>query len=226
MHDCRQTRAQLTDLVFDELPPRASARLHAELTACAACRREYDALAALTRTYAHAAEATAPPAEFWPGYHARLAARLQQAERTDAPHDATPRRAAWFSSWLSSLRRACTTAWRVPAPVALATLVALFALSAAALRPAPAPVVLAAPPQGESLSLVRTVEVPVVQEKIITRTVYVTRAPQLARAGVTGRRESGNASHEQAATRVALTGFKPAADVQLRIIKGSYTHEQ
>src|SRR5947209_14619666 len=90
-----------------------------------------------------------------------------------------------------SLRRAFTTTLRVPAPVAAGALLALVVLSALVfLRPAPTNIVLAAPPQVESLAPARIVEVPVAQERIVTRIVYVAqrnagwtkRAPQTTQA--------------------------------------------
>ena len=231
MHDCRQIRAQLPDLVCDELSPPAATSLRAELEACADCQTEHSALIKLLGAFAEARNATQPAEDFWPGYHARLAARLQQ----DAPPVAhTQTDAAPRILWRAALRRAFTATWRVPAPIAAAVVLALVIVSALALRPASAPIVLAAPPQVES-TVVRIVEMPVVQEKIVTRTVYVTRGngvaqrrgPQLARAGDKGQtRRDRRDAQGPAAARVALTGFKPAEDVRLRIIKGSFRHEQ
>lgn len=228
MHDCRQTRAQLPDLVFDELPSPTAERLRAEIAACADCQTEHSVLIKLLGAFDLASNAAQPAEDFWPGYHARLVERLQQ----DAPSGARTHTIQPRASWLASLRHACTTTWRIPAPVAAVVALALVILSALALRPAPAPIVLAAPPQVEA-SVVRTVTVPIVQEKIVTRTVYVTRGssserkPQLARAGDNGQaRRDRERAQERAATRVALSGFKPAEDVRLRIIKGSFTHEQ
>lgn len=234
MHDCRRTQAQLPDLVFDEQPHAEAAHLRAETEACVACRAEYCALAELLRAATRAETAARPPEDFWPGYHARLSRRLQSlADETHATPRSTdaptrPTAPAWW-------RRACTPSLRVPAPVAAAVVLALVSLSALALRPAPAAIVLAAPPQVASPAPVRVIEVPVVQEKIVTRTIYLARrdraqprrAPQAGRtageqlaAGAQGR------VVEHGAPPLPLTGFQPAADVKLRVIKGSFTHEQ
>jgi hypothetical protein len=74
--------------------------------------------------------------------------------------------------------------------------------------------------------------VPVVREKIVTRTVYVTRnengparhKAQATRAAL-ARHDAGGAPVPQA-TPNALAGFQPAGEVKLRVIKGSFTHER
>ena len=76
------------------------------------------------------------------------------------------------------------------------------------------------------------VPVPVVQEKIVTRTVYVTQkgrgvrtsAAQYVDAQVAARAQQ-QAARDNASPRLLLTGFRPAGEVQLRVIKGSLTHE-
>ncbi len=228
MHDCRRTQAQLTDLVFDELPPAEATRLRAEIEACAACRAEYRALAGTLRAVTRAETAVQPPQDFWPGYHARLSQRLQQA-RADEPHVAP--RLTSLSWW----RCMFTASLRVPAPVAAAVMLAVVILFALALRPAPVSIVLAAPPQVEAPAPVRIVEVPVAQEKIVTRTIYVARRDKrqtrpVPHAGrVVGEQLADGAprsADEYVASPLTLTGFQPAADVKLRVIKGSFTHEQ
>ncbi len=234
MHDCRRTQTQLTDLVFDELPTAEAARLRAEIEACAACRAEYRALAGTLRAVTRAETAVQPPQDFWPGYHARLSQRLQSLadEPPAAPRPAAvsshPTTPAWW-------RRMFTASLRVPAPVAAAVAVALVITSALALRPAPTNIVLAAPPQVESSAPVRVVEVPVVQEKIVTRTIYVARSDkaQARRAPHTGRAASEQLADGMqgrmvmpVAPPLTLAGFQPAGEVKLRVIKGNFTHEQ
>ena len=235
MHDCRQTRAQLFDLVFDELPPPVSQRLHVELETCADCQAEYRTLNELLRVCAQASAAAQPPADFWPVYHARLAAHLHvRAPAGGAARAAAapPARRAPAPVW----RRVRATAGRafnarlgVPVPAALAVALALVVTTVLALRPAPA--------QVDQFAQTRIIEVPVpvVQEKIVTRTVYVTRptvgtrrpAQQTARVADTRTRARWSPRLAQAASpRVVLTGFQPAGEVQLRVIKERLTNEQ
>lgn len=234
MHDCQRTKAQLTDLLFDELPTAESTRLRAEVEACAACRAEHRALVEMLRTMTRAETASQPQEDFWPGYHARLSQRLHAQARE--PHTAPTMTAApSLPTSLAWWRRMFTASWRVPAPVAAAVVLALVITSALALRPAPANIVLAAPPQVAAPAPVRVVEVPVVHEQIVTRTIYVARrdrtqtrlAPRVLRDA--GEQVAGGAQTrraEQFASPLTLTGFQPAGEVKLRVIKGSFTHEQ
>jgi len=93
--------------------------------------------------------------------------------------------------------------------------------------------------QGEAAPQIKFIEVPVAQEKIITRTIYVPRRNHsnggeattrraLARENLAGvRRQNANALEASAPPpRANLSGFKPAGEVNLRIIKGSDTREQ
>lgn len=231
MHDCRQTQAQLTDLACDELAPDARERVLAEVADCAACQVEYLALAALLRTCAQAKTFAQPPEDFWPGYSARLDARLRALEREPRPAPAVN---APPAPWLSALRRTFTARLHVPVPVAVAAALALVVTSALALRGASARALPPAPEAASSAPVVRVVEVPVVQEKIVTRTVYVTRRDGgQARQGMKTTqsnnaqlaRRSKQAQSEQTPGS-ALAGFQPAGEVKLRVIKGSFTHEQ
>ncbi|MFL6207426.1 MAG: anti-sigma factor family protein [Pyrinomonadaceae bacterium] len=224
MHNCRQTQAQLDDLVFNELTPDVREHVLAELADCAVCQAEYLALATLLRACDQAKTYAQPAEDFWPGYSARLDARVQALDRAPAAAPVsvvTPRRSA-----LSSLRRGLTATLRVPVPVALAAGLLLVVLSARVLRNAPAP------PQVAAAAPVRVVEVPVVQEKIVTRTVYVIRNEnrltqrkvQATRTTLAARRADDKT--KQQATPDALVGFQPAGEVKLRVIKGSFTHER
>ncbi len=234
MHDCRRTQAQLTDLVCDELPQAERVRVRAETAACGACHAEYRALAETLRACVRAETMVQPPEDFWPGYHARLSQHLQAhpvAPQTTTRTFVAGQRPTSLWWW----RRALTASWRVPAPVAAVVALLLVVLSALALRPAPANIVLAAPPQVESAAPERIVTVPVVQEKLVTRTIYVTRrdqaqsrrTPQVSRAS--GAQLAGTAQEqtvERSAAPLMLTGFQPAGEVKLRVIKGNFTHEQ
>jgi anti-sigma factor RsiW len=234
MHDCRQMKPLLTDLVFDELPAAARLRVLAESADCAACQAEYAALRSLMRACDRATTAAQPPEDFWAGYHARLGARVQAIDRAApeiAPATAVRSVTRALRSTLTALRRACNLTWRVPVPVAGIVLLALLGLSALVLlRPTRTTIVLAAPAQPEALAPVRTVAVPVVQRQIVTRTVYVTRRAQAQPAvrpvQTEAARSLARRKNSEHAPHVALAGFQPAGEVKLRIIKGSFTHEQ
>ncbi|HVG29477.1 MAG TPA: hypothetical protein VM864_07130 [Pyrinomonadaceae bacterium] len=265
MHDCTRTKERLIDLAFDEAPD--AARLRAEVESCPGCRAEYRALAETLDAYGRAADAVRPSENFWAGYHARLAARLdapgdeslappRAAPSPDPLHRPTaslsPTSAGWIppagatrrptpttarlSSYAARLRRVLSTTWRVPAPAAVAAALLVVCLSILAARPAPAPLAVESPSRADIPVEVRTVEVPVVREKIVTRTVYVARgegpradrstravrvgaAQDLARAGG----GDGAGSHDGADK---LAGFRPASDAKLRVIKGNFANEK
>jgi hypothetical protein len=263
MHDCTRAKERLIDLVFDEAPD--AARLRAEVESCADCRAEYRALEETLRAYARATEAEQPPESFWEGYHARLAARLASSDLEADDAAPTPytldRPTAGLSStsagWLppapdgsgrlapaasrrpsraARLRRALSTTWRVPAPAAVAAALLFACVSALALlRPAPEPLAVAAPALAAPPVEVRTVEVPVMRERIVARTVYVARGDsrggrpvraardEEARASEEARAGGGARTREGAAT---LAGFRPASDVKLRVIKGGDANEK
>jgi hypothetical protein len=259
MHDCRQTQDGLIDLVFDEADEAARARLLAEVERCAACAAEYRSYGATLDACEDVSAALSPGEGYWPQYHAALTLRLrgaaagaraEEARDEDALMDAATiagrtatiagRGRARASLW----KRLLKTSVRVPAPLAAAALLLLAATSIVSLalvaRPAPEPVVLAAPDAArpESAPQIKFVEVPVVREKIVTQTIYLPRrtdegaprefAPRENLAGV-GRRNAvapGTNGANANAPRANFSGFKPTGEVNLRIIKGSDAHEQ
>jgi len=78
MHNCRQTRNGLIDLVLDELPADAAKQLLSGLNDCVACREEYATLRNTWRVSGQAMKSLQPTENFWPGYHARLNSKLIQ----------------------------------------------------------------------------------------------------------------------------------------------------
>src|SRR4051812_2492848 len=100
MHDCRRTKEQLIDLVFDEAP--GTDALRAEVAACPTCRAELRALEATMRTYQRATDAASPSEDSWAGYHARLAARLHTVELEHESPQASP--ASFASRFVGALK--------------------------------------------------------------------------------------------------------------------------
>ncbi|MDQ1560371.1 MAG: hypothetical protein QOD32_3431 [Pyrinomonadaceae bacterium] len=259
MHDCRQTQDSLIDLLFDEADGAARTRLLAEVGRCAACEAEYRSLAATLDVCGEASAALAPRENYWPQYHAALTRRLRGAAATNDAHAGsvtddsqavrvTPAHAPFShaaSTHATFWKRLLTTSIRVPAPLAAAAALLLVATSVATValvvRPAPEPIGIAAPPavQPEAAPQIKFVEVPVVEEKIVTQIIYLPRrvdggsdnARQLAsRENLAGvrRQNAPPAANASTATtpRANLSGFKPAGEVNLRIIKGSDAREQ
>jgi hypothetical protein len=119
MHDCRATQEELVDLVLDELPPPRRARLLAEVEACAPCRAEYSSLAETLHVFDQATEDALPRERYWPGYQARLRARLAE--------ESQPRARRWLAGLFGSFEwLSLGPNWLAPAAVVLV----LFALAA------------------------------------------------------------------------------------------------
>lgn len=232
MHDCRQTQDNLVDLIFDEADAALTPRLLSEVEACAACNAQYRSLKETLAICDEATNAAAPRESYWPQYHQALHRRLLDAAR-DVP--------ATTSERVPFRARLFTTSVRVPASLAAAAVLLLVASTVIALtlalRPAPEPLMLAAPnTPHESAPQIKFIEVPVVWEKIVTQTIYVPRrgndnmrrdARRENLAGV-GRQNTAppDASATPPPTQANLSGFKPAGEVNLRIIKGSAAREQ
>lgn len=241
MHDCLRTQDNLIDLLFDEPAGGGAtrARLLAEVEACPNCDAQYRSLRATLDVCDEAAAAATPRESYWPQYHAALTRRLHHA----AGEMQTESRPLWQTESGPFWKRLLTTSIRVPAPLAATAVLLLVAVSLLALslvaRSAPEPVVLAAPhsSQGETAPQIKFIEVPIVQEKIVTQTIYVPRRNHnsgdattrraLARENLAGvKRQNAPAPEATAPPRANLSGFKPAGEVNLRIIKGSDAREQ
>ena len=236
MHDCRQTQEILVDLIFDELDFATRARVRAEVEACAGCNAQYRSFAATLDACDEASAALTPRENYWPQYHDALGRRLARAAEEEAATESVAAESVPF--W----KRLLTTSIRVPAPLAATAMLLFVASSVLALtllaRPAPEPVVLAAPPastQELNAPQIKLIEVPVVQEKIVTQIIYVPRRPtngetlrrRLPRENLAGVKPQKAFSPDAATTpRANLSGFKPAGEMNLRIIKGSGAREQ
>ena len=233
MHNCKTTRRSLIDLALDETQASArsveSVRLLAELKKCGACREEY---ASLRRTFSvvdQATQSAAPAESFWPGYHSRLSQRLKNAAQTDSHalrvQPRTPAR-----MW-STLTRIAGASVRIPVPVA-AVLFLFFGLSMFLVLQARGQAKQKPLPPATAVET-RTIEVPVIKEKIVTRTVYVAKNRRLSPAQSEPNRTwsssgatAGLPKEPANNTAVNLSGFRPTDQVKLTIIKGSYHDEK
>ncbi len=227
MHNCKKTREALIEMAVNKTPPDQNGSLQAELEQCAACREEYEAVRNALRVTDQAMKSALPAENFWPDYHARLRQRLEDASESSvgSRQPASPSRVGL----VVRLRKFVTASIRVPVPLA-ATAVALLILSVSltihlrnALRAAPA----TSPPSVTT----RTVEVSVIREKPVT--VYVERNRRTARYNPQQREERERDALTKLARRqretnppVSLVGFKPANEVKLTIIKGSYRDDK
>lgn len=225
MHNCKVTRKSLTDLAMDEVEPLLKGQLLTELLDCPACQEEYAAIRNVLRLSTQGLRSTLPPEEFWSGYHARLVSRI---ENRSAPVP-QPR---FVSRWWLGVRNLATASVRVPLPVAAAALMLLLAVSSFVVWSARRQVLTASVPSTSVIT--KTIEVPVIQEKVVTRVVYVEkyrnrtrnapgRLDQPANAPTGLAQANPDASGTPA---ISLVGFKPTDQVKLKVVKGSYHDEK
>jgi len=214
MHNCKANRETLIALALN--PPNQTQSLPAELETCATCRQEYAALRNSLRVAGQAKQSALPAESFWPGYHARLRQRLETGAQSAVPSYAFEKRAG-LKTLLGNLS---TSSVRVPVPVAagvLLFLVVSFAFALNSRRPTNTP-----PP----IVVTKTVEVLVpqgtVRERVVTRVVYRERDRRQTAAA----KANAIAARRNEPAPFSLVGFKPANEVKLTIIKGSYRDEK
>lgn len=228
MHDCKATRKRLIELALDETPSDQSDPLVDELARCQPCREEYASIRSVLRVTDQAMQAALPSENFWAGYHARLTQSvMRDSEAGDfslAPRTETDRPVRLRNF----LQRLATASVPVPVPFA-AIMIVLFGLSIVfAMQSRPQTLV---PVIGTS-PVTRTVEVPVIRDRVVTRVVYRDRSQRstsdIARIEKTKRTESKVTDRQNGLenTPISLVGFKPTSDPKLTIIKGSYRDEK
>ena len=270
MHNCRLTRNGLIDLALDEMPSAEAKQLLAELDDCSACREEYATLRNTWRVSGQALRSALPTENFWPGYHARLQAKLGEVPARAAglgsfvPHleeenenpssSLRPVRQAinsplWLRIWIavvtqtvslaSIARKLALSSVQVPVPLALA-LMFIFGITVFALRGhSPSGPVNVTPSNQLAKVETKTVQVPVpvpvIQERVVTRVVYLEKRVRRSRGAANQPdRVDLNApnsiarvgSDASGKTAMSLVGFKPTDQVRLTIIKGSYHDEK
>jgi len=213
MHNCTETKERLMELVLDGRSAQAS-----ELNTCAECRAEFEALNMTLRLTSRLSETAAPAESYWSGYHARLRQKL--ATTPNPSHAETQRRKEKLGPLFETMRLCVRTQVRVPLPLALAVIVTCLALGVFAIRRAETP---PTQPAAQPPLLVRVpVEVPVVQEKVVTRVVY----RDLRSSSKNPRRAINDAPTESTFAKSGLNGFKPTDEIKLTVIKGGTPYEK
>lgn len=229
MHNCRKVEHKLVDLIFDEIDAEDKRRLLTEIRACAHCSGQYHSLSDTLFVVARTTEAALPSENYWSHYNEALRTRLL------AP---VPETSEARTSPVPFWKRLLAAKLPIPVPVAATLVVGLIVSSALAFRRAPIEQPNA--PSPATVESVKIVEVPVVQEKIVTRTVYVERKrvaecasraplPAVARANeLNNAAIAHNNSEEETGffTRANLKGFQPADDMKIRVIKRNNTNDK
>src|SRR6185295_11332689 len=173
MHNCKETRELFTELLLDGIDFRSDQAISAELSRCDECRTEFETLSATLRMTHRVSEVATPNEDYWPAYHSKLRQRLVNAQTASTTSRAKAQRhkdelGPLFEplrprAGTSLLARFLKTTVPVPLPLGLALIIAAAFLVPLAIRAARKDV-------QPNTTIVRVpVEVPVVQEKIVTQ---------------------------------------------------------
>lgn len=220
MHNCKVTKLDLIELAISQtdqslLPP-------AELENCSACCEEFAVLRNALRVTEAAIDLAQPAENFWPGYHERLRERLERDAKVSGR--SLPRANPGLALRLRQL--AATT---IPVPVPVASALFIFLVSSIFFMMHSRQSSSAGPILTPPSLITRTIEVPVIQEKLITRIVYrklQTTPHNLASRERHGAKAVDYQPPEPPVIVQGLEGFKPANEARLTIIKGSYHDEK
>lgn len=236
MHSCKETRELFTELILDGLDFRSDQALSAELSRCAECRAEFEVLSATLRMTHRVSEVAAPAEDYWPGYHSKLRKRLLN-EQTTSRAKAQRHKERLGPQFFEPLRPGAGTNFfvrflKTSVPVPLPLAVALAVVAAALFIPFALRAARKDVQPSNTTTIVRVpVEVPVVQEKIVTQVVYRDRrvVRTTKRATEASRAESTFAKSQRPRTEAmpaSLVGFKPSDEVKLTVIKGGVPNEK
>jgi len=234
MHNCKETRDIFTELLLDGVDFASDQAISAELSRCAECRSEFEALSATLRMTHRVSQSVATAEDYWPAYHSKLRERLAASTSRAKAQRHKDELGPLFEplrprAGTSLLVRFLKTSVPVPLPLGIAVVIAVAALLIPlAIRAARKDV-----QQSNNTRIVRVpVEVPVVQEKpviqekIVTRVVYRDRRPVVREDS---RSESTFAKSQRMRTEAmppSLSGFKPSDEIKLTVIKGGVPNEK
>jgi hypothetical protein len=217
MHNCKEARERFTELVLDG-DPRAGKLLDQ----CEECRAEFESLAATLRMTARLRDTVVPADDYWTGYHAQLRQRLsfhakaQRLKHAEAKREELKPGLGFIFASLREPLRLCVKTFLLPMPLGLALLAVGLVFAFFAVRTMQQP-----PAQSQAPVVVHVpVEVPTVQEKVVTRVVYRDRKP-VSRPSLRVLPENTFARSQE-----PLSGFKPTDEVKLTVIKGGSPNEK
>jgi hypothetical protein len=212
LHSCRRTRDSIIDLVFAEKEEPYRSRLLSEVESCPECLDHYRGLAETLRLFDETVCVAEPTEQAIEEYQERLETRILVAAG-----------GGW--GWHVRLGRAVKSNVRIPLPLAAGFVIACLAtIVAMAFRPAKVKVVEV---PVASATTERIVEVPVITEKVVTRTVYLDRKRETTAAAtpVHSQDQSQRVAETDPAegggsiTRANLSGFQPPSELKIRVIR-------
>lgn len=204
MHNCKTTREWFTESLFNDSDAQPD-----ELVGCPDCRDEFQSVRETLRITKRALNAVEPAEEYWVAYHSSLRQRLfAQGSKSST---AQPLRPGVHKP--SLIMRVLSSSIRVPIPAA-AALLFVFALSVLFAIKASQHAVL--PP---TVSVIHVpVEIPVIQNKVITKVVY--RERRVITPALNQSETDATLAKSQKVNTLTLDGFKPLDEVKLTVIKG------
>jgi hypothetical protein len=205
MHNCRDSKEAVMEAALQGCIPITD-----EFFDCPRCRDEFDSLRGTMQMTDAALQLVQPRENFWVGYEARLRRRLANDEQAASR--------SRLSTFASLLRGLATASVPVPAPVALAVFGLAVFSTFFLLRSRTVPN--ATPVETLPTIVTRTIEVPLIQEKQVTRVVYRDRRSPRQTAAAT---DSTIAATRRGATPAtqSLDGFTPVPEARLTLIKGN-----
>ena len=208
MHNCKDSKEALMEAALQCRLP-----IPDKFVDCPRCREEFDSLRGAMQMTDVALQLVQPRENFWVGYEARLRRRLANDEQ--------PASRSRLRTSVSLLRGLATASVPVPAPLALAVL-GLVVFSIFFLLPSRT-IFNATPVTSQPMIVNRRIEVPLIQEKLVTRVVYRDRpaAKQTARAPLRGESAMVATRRGQTPATQSLDGFAPVREARLTVIKGS-----
>jgi xanthosine utilization system XapX-like protein len=224
MHNCRLTKNRLLELALNEVGQADEKQLLEALHDCPSCEEEYATIRNTLHVSTQALRSTLPAEDFWPGHHARLQLRLMNSLSPVQPLPLSLPARTW-----NALLQLATTSVRVPVPAALAimTLIGIFVFTLLSRREANL-----VPSIPLASVETRTVAVPVIQEKVVTKVVYVEKAVRrsgrtVSHPDLTAPDSIARAGWETSGkSAMSLVGFKPTDQLKLTIIKRGYQNEK
>jgi hypothetical protein len=202
MHNCKATKEHMTQLLLTRAETYAEPEMN-----CEACLEEFNALKNTLRITAQVLGSQAPDETYWHGYHQRLQQKLDQLN--------SPRKDSIGPTIFSRL---FTASINVPVPIAVALVLAVAGVMLVVSRH---------PSKSETLPALSAVhertEIPVVQEKIVTRVVYRESKRRSRQRNIPANPNSLVLAASQKKRAPSLIGFKPLGDLRFTLIKGGGT---
>jgi hypothetical protein len=206
MHNCKNAKEALMEAALQRWIPMPD-----EFAACPHCREEFDSLRSTLQMTDAALQLAQPREKFWMGYDARLRRRLTNNEQ--------PASRSQLRSFASVLRLVATASVPVPAPLALALFSFLVFSTFFLLHSRTSSN--GAPTATLPTVVTKTIEVPVIQEKQVTRVIYRDQRAARLTAPATLQRNTTVATRRDEAPPESLDGFKPVPEAKLILIKGN-----